>query len=54
MSFLNDSQADHLLPLNFDNNFQKNPVFFNNKTTNSKATNRVINLLAPGKSNNKL
>jgi polynucleotide 5'-kinase involved in rRNA processing len=47
MSFLNESHHNPLSPLPFDNNFQKNPVFYNPRAPAQRTTNRILNVLAP-------
>lgn len=54
LSFLDESAHNPLAPIKTDNNFQRNPVFYNNKANTNKTNNRIINVLAPNKSTNKL
>jgi hypothetical protein len=54
ISFLDDSGHNPLAPIKVDNNFQRNPVFYNNRGNNIKTSNRIINVLTSNKSTNKL
>jgi hypothetical protein len=54
LSFLDDSGHNPLAPIKVDNNFQRNPVFYNNRNLPAKASNRVINVLGPSKATGKL
>jgi hypothetical protein len=53
LSFLDDSGHNPLAPIKVDNNFQRNPVFYN-RTAPTKTSNRVIGVLAPNKATGKL
>lgn len=54
LSFLDDSGHNPLAPIKVDTNFQRNPVFYNNRPPPTKTSNRVINVLAPSKASGKL
>lgn len=54
ISFLDDSGHNPLAPIKVETNFQRNPVFYNNKANPNKTSNRIINVLTPNKSTNRL
>jgi ribosome biogenesis GTPase A len=54
LSFLDDSGHNPLAPIKVENNFQRNPVFYNSRATANKTSNRIITLLSANKSTNKL
>jgi hypothetical protein len=54
LSFLDDSGHNPLAPIKVDNNFQRNPVFYNNRNAPTKARNQVIGVLGPSKATGKL
>ena len=54
ISFLDDSGHNPLAPIKTDNNFQRNPVFYNNRAAPNKTSNSLINVLSLNKATNKL
>jgi hypothetical protein len=53
-SFLDDSGHNPLAPIKVDTNFQRNPVFYNNRNAPVKASNRILSVLGPSKGTGKL
>lgn len=54
LSFLNDNDHHLLAPIATNNQFQKNPAFYQSKPQTNKTTNKVVNVLTLNKSTNKL
>ena len=53
-SFLQDSVHNPLTPIRVDQNFQRNPVFFNKRGDQVKSSNSVITALSNNKATGKL
>lgn len=54
VSFLDESSHNPLAPIKVDNNFQRNPVFYNRTSAPPKTTNRLVPVLGPNKASGKL
>jgi hypothetical protein len=54
LSFFNDHDQNLLAPIATNQQFQKNPVFYQAKTQANKTTNKIVNVLTNNKITGKL